>query len=1247
MKKKFNLKTILLSAVTLCLAVFSFGFTPPEIKKVQDLNLTEAYQYGTEIQSLEQMRDSRVTLRSPIMEVTKRNLKRKAPEILSDTFYLPDFATGENTKAHITFNGYPTPKTPKNPLNNASNPIATFESYMLLRENMYYNQNALKLASEGKIKKHPAADNLYGEIPVENNAVEKRIVVDPSFKGYLNVGFTSGLYLPAGEYATVKVSGLKKGESITLSTHMQTSFGWAMDFTGTDNLVKQAFESDNPDLETLSSKINLHGHYNRDDAYKTFPFIQATFTLTENKEYKIACIYGGAVGISCQRTNSPVELIISGCVETPHYILGVTTPDYFEKYLRNAPGLICVLDVEVGQLMGLSSSMRNTDDIEKVAYIWHSIFTLNVTLMGRSYNYGVVLKFDHFVPSGGAVALSGNDAAHPADWLNVCLRYYDFIKTGSWGVLHELGHTQHMAHGHEWGMRGSQEGEVWNNVLIVTFYTMLCDMDARSGVEHGDTVHPYSAVNRMINSMNNSNFTDYNNLDYMDAVSYYSVLINSFTPQKFVELLYTYKTHSSICANSRADFIYRCAMVYGMDFRWYANVMAHAGITDAMYTAAQLEFLNGLEEFVPIACFYSNGINDTETQKKIQVSFYKPTTFDIKAKINCPRTFEILGYSNPSYGKIEVSDNLENVIYTPPKNLVESDEFFVYVKIEGNHNVKLPIRMSFNYNSAYFGKFSNVSSTTLEDAIIEAKSLTPTEESFEATAGRNTYNFAEGRDYDNFKFSFVATKSGEHAFSVASVGSGVINAGKDKNNLNYSISATTSGYNDSKSFKVNLNKGEMLYFDCHLLTLVKKGGLLIGVKQPEATTYQNISSANLYSFDISKSDLALTQTFVYKPRFIRSVKDFTKTTYFDKSNWKVLEAPIGQEGEANKIENIIDGNYSTIFHSKYSAGEKTPLPHIYLIDFGAVKETSFVEIATRNNGNSLIKQFELYGSVDGIEYTLIESGDEMPYSNLKAVFRFDTRPIRYLKLVVKSTSGASGGHPFSVISEISAGIIARNEQIIKASGTYTHQKWFKETSNAGAISAKRKGAKFYFDFKGTEFSLYANTGVNYGAAKVEIDGQNYGTFDLNTTPQINNLVYVVNGLEDKEHKVVITTLSKKEVNIGYMSLNYSGMLLMVKDIPADRALAIALTVFVLLFVAVTAFIVVYFTVEGFRNFINKLFRVGVKKDSKEKNATKKVEEKHETKKVEQKKAEKAKVEKKPVAKKTQAKQPNKKTSTKK
>ncbi len=1201
MKIKNFIKMAMLGVLTTCLAIFSFGCEDLSYFKSKALNLTDEYSYGIKLNSLEEIRNEKVTKRAPLMEVLERNLPRTEPEVLSDTFYLPNFSTGELTNAHITFNGYPTPATPKAPVTpkdetkiTDANRLASFENYMLLRQNMWYNSNALKFAEEGKIKKHPAADLLYGTIPVEDNAVKKRIVVDPDFVGYGDCGLTTGLYLPAGEYVKVKVSGLKAGESIKLSTHMQSSFGWAMDFAGTDRLVTEAFESDSPDLAGLSKRINLHGHYNRDDAWHAFPYIQASFTFTENREYTIASIYGGMLNINNSRNTSAVELVVTGAVETPHFILGVTTVDYFEEYLRNAPGLIGAVDTEIGQLIGPSIYIRQTDDIEKVAYLWHSIFSLNVSLMGRSYKYGVVLKFDIFVPSGAAVALSGNDAAHPAGWMAQCLKYNNFITTGSWGVLHELGHTQHMAHGKAWGMGGSQEGEVMNNVLGVLGYTMFCNIDVyHYTVEHEDAIHPYYALNNLIKVMNKQEYTDYNNLGYFEAVSFYSILINTFSPQKLVEVIYTYKTNPVFCANSRADFIYRCAITYGLDFRWYANVMVHANITNDMFTEEQIKFMNGLKEFVPIACFYSNGTNDVETLSKYKVNARKATTFDLKTNINCPREYEIIKIEKPKYGKIKVDKDGTTVTYTPPEKMLADDEFGVIVKIKDSVNVKLPIRLSFDYNSAYFAKYENVNSTTLDDAKNEISKLSPNSIDYTASAGKNTYSFESGRQFDNFKFAFLASQAGEYKFSLASVGQGELEAGTSKKNLNLKLSATTSGYNDEKSITLNLNKGDLVYFNANLLTNVKSGGLLVGVKKPGQTGYNTIPSTDLYSFNYTTSDIENINKFGFKPKFIRSIKTTSNYSLLDKSEWKILKAPNAQAGDSNKLENMIDGDYNTIFHTTYSGGEITPMPHEIVIDFGKVSMINWIQIATRSNGNSLIKEYELYTSTDEINYSLVSSGDEMPYKNQRADLNFNCIQVRYIKLIIKSTSGVR----FSVISELSAGLKSSSEQMVKPSGKYTFQKGFEEYNASGAIKANKKNSKVYFEFKGTEFSLYANKGVGYGDAKVTVDGEDYGTFSLDSSvSSINSLVYALNGLKNSKHVVEITTLSDKEVNIGFMSIPFENTLIGATNIPANNGLIISLIVFVLLFALVLAFVIVYFTVVGFRNFINKLFKIDNKKE---------------------------------------------------
>ena len=116
----------------------------------------------------------------------------------------------------------------------------------------------------------------------------------------------------------------------------------------------------------------------------------AEFTFNKDGEYEIGTPMGGIMHLDPKNCYSAVKTTIRGAVETPHYILGSTTPEYFDTYLRNAPGVVGVLDTENGQLisptgvMGTTTYMRGvkTEEIDKLAMLWHSFFTVNESFTG-------------------------------------------------------------------------------------------------------------------------------------------------------------------------------------------------------------------------------------------------------------------------------------------------------------------------------------------------------------------------------------------------------------------------------------------------------------------------------------------------------------------------------------------------------------------------------------------------------------------------------------------------------------------------------------------------------------------------------------------------------------------------------------------------------------------------------------------------------------------------------------------------
>lgn len=1092
-----------------------------------DIERPESLEEGLSRKSLEEVRGKRVTIRQPQMEVLQRNIKRTAPKVMGDTFNLPNFETREETGASITFTKYPS-------LSNKEK-FTSFEKYMLLREVFYYNKYAMEDAEAGTLMKHPAADGQYGVLEVEDNAVKKRILTDPNYRSPM----TTGLYLAPGEVAEVVVEGLKEGESVTLYTHHQQTVGYAVGdvnayFKKYDELIIAESQKSNPNYEGL--EIELNGQYDRQ--INEIPAMGATFVLTENKTYHIGCPFGGPLYV--QPTSSPVQLTITGAVETPHFILGVTTVEDFETNLRQAPGLIATLDCENGQLIGPSQYMRNADDIEKLAYFWHSAFAVNASFNGRAYNYDITLSFDTHVPAGSAVALSATRAAHPSGWFGTCMNYQALTTSGLWGVFHELGHVHANAYGSIWGMKESKEGEVRNNTLIVIIYTMLGNMDSRViGVEHGEFTHPYTTVQRSLNLSSNS-ISDYSDCDYFDMLSVYSNLIHYFSPESFVDFLYTYNIEKTYCDNARADFAYRIALTDGMNIVDWLNRCYMTNITDSMFSAEQLEFLNSLPDFYPIAYRYANGVNDTETARKHDVDFNSPTEFDFSGdNILSPAPFEIVSYRKPIYGKIDVSEDMTKVTYTPPKGkIVENDEFAVRVRIKWTGvDVYLPVRLNFAFNNSVSKVWDGIGTRDIDAGIAEVEGTDPTYTEVSATPGKKQYTAdSKTQSYINTKFQYVATESGTHKFYTRSDDSSRViftHNGEEKGRL--TIIGDRSSYNTSQFVEIELQAGEVVEIETHHINYGGKCYLYVGVMKPNSETISDISQNNMLHPDFDIANISQLKDFGWKPKFFVSVKNAYNNNPASKEGWEILSAPAPQDTTYEMEENMVDKDDSTIFHSRWYGAGIDPMPHTIVLDTKSVQRFNYFEIVTRNNVNSFIRQMELYGAEENEDdkYSLLYSTDNLKYDGLRATITFTEKQVRYFKIVVKSTSG---GH-FTVIAELNAGLTTKMEQPIKPSTFASDTTGFDEDNN-GELVSKSQGSVFEFDFVGTGFDVFANMGQDYGEAKVLIDGKEKGTIDLSGEFAINKLVFSVTDLAETSHHVRIETLSDSVFHIAYLNVKY-------------------------------------------------------------------------------------------------------------
>lgn len=1164
---------------------------------------------GLSRKSFEDMEGRRVTLREPYMEVTSREVARQeVVGTLDDTFQFIDPTTGDfydgpaKEIAKVDFvqdgkegNEIGNKTNPRYPMRGLANSkdnspkiFSDFEKYMLLRQAWYYRKKINTMLENHQLgdflKKHPAAEGIYGAIDAGAKAVSKTIISDPIY----NSPLTTGLYLAPGEVVTVTVSELKSGETVKLTTHQQDSLGYDGGFPDgfkaeeyfsaeqykiyktlnstekyfmywDSELIKEAERAQTahtkPDYTKFSFKLQGQWQWQN----QKVPCMGSVFEFAHNGTYEIGSIYGGPLYL--QPTNSVVKLEITGAVETPHFILGVTTKEEFDKHLKTAPGLIATLDVENGQLIGLADYMRNCDDIEKLAYFWHSVFAINSSLNGREYNYNITMAYDIHVPAGEAVALNSSFAAQPFGWFEACMNYKTLTTKGNWGTFHELGHIQAKTYGVNWGMCGSNcknpcEGEVWNNTLIILMYSMLCNMDPRViQVEHGEYVHPYTAINASMNLPDVQDYHDYNNTNnpHFPQLSLYSTLIHSFGPERFIDFFYTYKVNPSYCNNARADFIYRIGLVDHVNIlewinrNYHGNVNAH---TD--FSAEQLEFLNTLPTFYPIAYEWANGIDGNETARKYDVDGKYDTIFDLSPKSFVSyKPFTIIEVTNPVHGTIEYKEEEQKAIYTPPTEITENDEFSIVVSTEGGRIVTLNVRMRLVYNGAHIEMFKLDSNTPVQDItniIASQKDKDPfrTEES--AIAGKASFNSKE-KEYYHIQFSFKATKAGLHKFTVCGDDAKICYFKKDneyitngQGGIKYSNPNSYVAYNatDNNFASATLQVGDIVDIDFHLVNWAGAGYAKVGVVFPDATAVVDIPAENIVNTRVSSQDLEQTQKFEgWQPKFLDSIKDETVDYVEEKENWQVLKYPEFQANDGQGVGALLDGKKETYFHSKYSPS-KVALPHEFVIDCRKNISANYFDIVRRENGNDRITEIALYGAADNGKEGIPEENEffrlfEGPIENPNVgTYRitFDEQEIRFFKLIVKKNQDQT------VIRELTAGRAVELGQTVKPKNFEKGQSGFEENKSNGKLSTQTQNAFYQFEFLGSGFDVFADTDRDYGTAEVFLDDSKIGEINLSDKPLFNKCVFRKRDLDVKNHVVKIVTTSNKKFNISFINVNY-------------------------------------------------------------------------------------------------------------
>lgn len=1302
--KKF-LMCLAIAATTVTAVFASACQTSLNLFTIPELNIPTEEKFALKKYDYENLSDVQVTVRSDVMNVTKRNLPRAEAEILTDDFSLVyneeaktidavygKTQTTDNLKtANITFTDYPSPSHTCTGVNaftdgnmsgaavDSSN--GAFYKYMLMTQGQHLAADAARFSAntasdnagvdqtfKNWLKKHPSADAQYGEVLGTDNAVEKEITLDPLYR---SPHFT-GLYLLAGEAITIKVEGLKPGERIVVQTGYQNSLAWR------GGVSDSVFNSITGGLNKVTTH-SLDAYFTKADVLvannkmtegsvtsqsqwgvkqnNRAPWVISDFTLTENKTYTIGTSFGGALHISMGNCYSRVKTTITGAVETPHYILGVTTPEYFDQYLRQAPGVIAVLDTENGQLIGYTGEMGTTqymrqvkkEEIDKLAMLWHSFLSVNESFTGGTYNRFNKIMFDWHVPAGAAVALGNYSFAQPTSWFNDAMNYRGLLARGTWGTLHEIGHTHATSYGTVWGFATGREGEVRNNALILLSYIMFCDVGTTirngGGAEHGAYANPYNVLSETLSFKGKTGDFDDGSYGYFQCLGMYANIMHSFGAEKFYELLYTYKDAASYVAegtkgNKRSDFTYRCSKVYGMDFRKYFNTFYCANITDEMFTAEQRAEMDALPDYEVVSSFYAGGIDGVKTSGDYKVAFGEDITFDLLEKTISTlddktagtKGFEIVSVNQPEHGKLTDLGNGKWSYSFNKEYTGVSDTFTFDVRLSDGIIHRLSVYLRISYNGTRITAYNDVQGKNLDEVMADVSGKQPDSVIGNSHAYIPTYNSEKGKkDVRVSEFYWRAPKSGEVSFSSKMDDWGKIYFGESFDTLEeiISIPSYTTSFNDYGVTRT-VEQGKFYAMKIFNVNAGGGGSAVPGIKYSDEENYAAIADADAFHPDFPLG--STVETYVYEPQFIVSKKDSIKLSVSgtDKTEWTVIKAPENVHGgryekqyqvDENKdsptygqtieIEDarvdkwtwLIDGQAGTYLHTSYGGEYNKDYPncekispehpHEFIIDTSKSQQFNYFAVTTRNHANSYITDFELQisDSADG-GWRTIATGDRSNYVKNVLTVKFAEESGRYLRLLVKGTSGSSGGRQFSVLAEIDAGIETTTQQVIPPTSNkfFATDGWKNsskiDTEPNGYLITEKKNEKLVIKFEGEGISLYAATGSGYGTADIYLDGKKAGVIDLNSTAEESRkLVFNKENLENKEHTVEIITTSSEKVMINVLGIPYSANLVNAANIYKENALTIALVVFVILFAAVIAVLAVLVFVPKFRRLV--------------------------------------------------------------
>ncbi len=965
-----------------------------------------------------------------------------------------------------------------------------------------------------QLYKHTASDGMYfGNVGDDESAVIKKIKIQPRQMG----NYITGLYAPAGEVVKLTISGSDLDRVGEFYVYVGATLA-----NGQANNI--CIDRDFNRMPVIANRLPVNKSVcSYDEGTKTYTCYFGSYL-------------GGPVYIGSPTVKKDFQVEISGAVEYPHLIYGLTTE---EEYNRLKESSAPYFDLEVFDNTVRFSGPRlyadkySYSELCQAALLWDKIARVSKQVpTGSNASCGIDFLFEPFVAAGAAVAFVGRNTVNcPTDWMDTCLNVDNFVLNGAWGNIHEFNH-----HFQNFGLPDG--GEVTNNAVSLVEYSLFTKISSARSL-NDSTLRDWNIYTDPSRAMrvlleNSAKGTAVGSLDA------YATVLHSFGQEVFIK---------ATKGGQGIDNWYKnlCNLTH-YDFYYYFSEVLHQPLSESV--AAEIAQC-GYPVYVPVASIYQTGtkyVYDGEVRHITTVQPFEFTTdsyeFSVKSLVKIPAGFTItdVRVGSPEHGSI-VKTGDDTYRFTPAESNLSGDidVTLSIVKDDGAFEVE-DVTLVFGFKKQqprmadrttyYFDGDISTMFSSVDDAVAKNYAGYTSSASFGSTFNGSecaaVWWNSEGvriNSITEYKSKIFITSTDTYRFSIR---------GKHANMYvsldgeNYEcVSRAGAVYNNDFNVCVNngeykdyrLERGQVVYikavvvhYDVYRCAFVAGMGV---VKDGSASIDDLTKRTTVYNYNYVKE--AFESDYYYERE--DAIDRFTHDTDYESS---VVDTNFNPWDETTVLENMFDSRRDTYMHNKKGEYVNAANPFEITVDLGRVIKANTITMYGREKNTQTPKSYALYGGLSLDNMALLCEYTDEELKGYDQIGYFSLTEMRYYKLVVTKTSAN-----YICLSGIEFGIDFKGGRLISPddeSVDYYGDWSLKYDLSAFGHSYVTESGYAEFEFVGSQMAIITSA-IGETSFTVTIDGRECQcTFDGD-----GDVMFLSDVLDDGPHKVVIKASDKIDI----------------------------------------------------------------------------------------------------------------------